>query len=36
MHRLSFIPGRLLQSIPVVFGVTLLVFFMAHLLPGSN
>ncbi len=35
MHRLSFIPGRLLQSIPVVFGVTLLVFFMAHLLPGD-
>ncbi len=35
MHRLSFIPGRLLQSVPVVFGVTLLVFFMAHLLPGD-
>lgn len=35
LHRLSFIPGRLLQAIPVVFGVTLLVFFMAHLLPGD-
>lgn len=35
LRRLSFIPGRLLQAIPVVFGVTLLVFFMAHLLPGD-
>lgn len=35
LYRLSFIPGRLLQAIPVVFGVTLLVFFMAHLLPGD-
>ena len=35
LHRLSFIPGRLLQAIPVVFGVTLLVFFMAQLLPGD-
>ena len=35
LHRLSFIPGRLLQAIPVVFGVTILVFFMAHLLPGD-
>src|SRR5665647_3473350 len=33
--RLNFIPARLLQAIPVVFGVTLLVFFMAHLLPGD-
>lgn len=35
LHRLRFIPARLLQSIPVVFGVTLIVFFMAHLLPGD-
>ncbi|WP_295702099.1 ABC transporter permease [Lapillicoccus sp.] len=35
LHRLSFVPGRLLQSVPVAFGVTLLVFFLAHLLPGN-
>ncbi|WP_298227633.1 ABC transporter permease [Gryllotalpicola sp.] len=35
LHRLRFIPGRLLQSIPVALGVTLIVFFMAHLLPGN-
>lgn len=35
VHRLRFIPGRLLQAVPVVFGVTLVVFFMAHLLPGD-
>lgn len=35
LQRLSFIPGRLLQAVPVVFGVTLVVFFMAHLLPGD-
>lgn len=35
LSRLSFIPGRLLQAVPVVFGVTILVFFMAHLLPGD-
>jgi peptide/nickel transport system permease protein len=34
-HRLRFIPARLIQSIPVAFGVTLIVFFMAHLLPGN-
>ena len=32
---MKFIPGRLLQAIPVIFGVTILVFFMAHLLPGD-
>lgn len=35
LHRLSFIPGRLLQAVPVVFGVTLLVFLLAHLMPGD-
>ncbi|PPF57365.1 ABC transporter permease [Clavibacter michiganensis] len=35
LHRLRFIPGRLLQAVPVAFGVTLIVFFMAHLLPGN-
>src|SRR5437588_12103573 len=35
LHRLRFIPGRVLQSIPVAFGVTLVVFFMARLLPGN-
>ena len=33
--RFRFIPARLLQSIPVLFGVTVLVFFMVHLLPGD-
>jgi peptide/nickel transport system permease protein len=33
--RLRFVPIRLLQSIPVVFGVTIVVFFMVHLLPGN-
>lgn len=35
LHRLRFIPGRLAQSIPVAFGVTLMVFLMARLLPGN-
>lgn len=35
LHRLRFLPGRLIQSIPVVIGVTLIVFFMARLLPGN-
>jgi peptide/nickel transport system permease protein len=35
LHRLRFIPGRLVQSIPVAFGVTLIVFLLAHLLPGN-
>src|SRR3954451_19886518 len=33
--RFRFVPIRLLQSIPVVFGVTVVVFFMVHLLPGN-
>jgi peptide/nickel transport system permease protein len=32
---MQFIPGRLIQTIPVVFGVTLVVFFLGHLLPGD-
>jgi peptide/nickel transport system permease protein len=35
LDRLKFIPVRLLQSIPVAFGVTIIVFFMVHLLPGN-
>jgi peptide/nickel transport system permease protein len=35
LHRLRFIPGRILQAIPVAFGVTILVFLMSHLLPGN-
>lgn len=35
LQRLRFVPARLLQAVPVVFGVTLLVFFMGHLLPGD-
>jgi peptide/nickel transport system permease protein len=35
LRRMQFIPGRLLQTIPVVFGVTLVVFFLGHLLPGD-
>jgi len=35
LDRFRFIPIRLLQSIPVVFGVTIVVFFMVHLLPGN-
>jgi len=35
LDRLRFIPARLVQSIPVVFGVTVVVFFMVHLLPGN-
>jgi peptide/nickel transport system permease protein len=35
LHRLRFIPGRILQAIPVAFGVTVLVFLMSHLLPGN-
>jgi peptide/nickel transport system permease protein len=33
--RLSYILRRLVQLIPVMFGVTLLVFFMVHLIPGD-
>jgi peptide/nickel transport system permease protein len=35
LDRFRFIPIRLLQSIPVVIGVTIVVFFMVHLLPGN-
>jgi peptide/nickel transport system permease protein len=35
LHRLRFIPGRLVQALPVAFGVTVIVFFMARLLPGN-
>ncbi|OCG76455.1 ABC transporter permease [Microbacterium sediminis] len=35
LERLRFIPSRLLHAIPVVFGVTILVFFMARMLPGD-
>ena len=35
MDRLSYVFRRLLQLIPVVFGVTLIVFFMIHMIPGD-
>jgi peptide/nickel transport system permease protein len=35
MDRLSYIVRRLLQMIPVIFGCTLVVFFMVHLIPGD-
>ncbi|WP_443348595.1 ABC transporter permease [Arthrobacter rhombi] len=35
LGRLKFVPLRLLQALPVVFGVTLVVFFMVHLIPGD-
>ncbi len=35
LDRFRFVPIRLLQSVPVVFGVTVVVFFMVHLLPGN-
>ncbi|MGN6332167.1 MAG: ABC transporter permease [Motilibacteraceae bacterium] len=35
LDRLKFIPARLLQAVPVAFGVTIIVFFMVHLLPGN-
>ncbi len=35
MDRFAYILRRLLQAIPVLFGVTLLVFFMIHLVPGD-
>ena len=35
MNRLSFVGRRLLQLVPVVLGVTLIVFFMIHLIPGD-
>src|SRR6476646_5839343 len=33
--RFRFVPLRVLQAIPVIFGVTVVVFFMVHLLPGN-
>ena len=35
LERLRFVPGRLVQAVPVIFGVTIVVFFMVHLLPGN-
>ena len=35
MDRFAYILRRLLQAIPVLFGVTLIVFFMIHLVPGD-
>lgn len=35
LQRLSFIPLRIAQAIPVVFGVTIVVFFLVRLLPGG-
>ena len=35
MNRLSFVGRRLLQLVPVVLGVTIIVFFMIHLIPGD-
>ena len=35
LDRFRFVPVRLLQAIPVLFGVTIVVFFMVHLLPGN-
>jgi peptide/nickel transport system permease protein len=35
LDRFRFVPLRLLQSIPVIFGVTVVVFVMVHLLPGN-
>ena len=35
MDRLSYVVRRLLQVIPVAFGVTLICFFMIHLIPGD-
>jgi len=35
MDLLSYTLRRLLQAVPVVIGVTVLVFFMIHLVPGD-
>lgn len=35
LNRLKFVPLRLLQAVPVAFGVTLVVFFLIHLIPGD-
>src|SRR5262252_4705576 len=35
MGRMSFVLRRLLQLVPVAIGVTIIVFFMIHLIPGD-
>ncbi|SIM46248.1 ABC transporter permease [Micromonospora cremea] len=35
LNRLGFIPWRLLQAIPIVFGLTIIVFSLSKLLPGD-
>lgn len=35
LHRLSFIPFRLLQAIPIVIGLSIIVFSLSKLLPGD-
>jgi peptide/nickel transport system permease protein len=35
MERMTFVTQRLLQLVPVVMGVTIIVFFMVHLIPGD-
>src|SRR5207244_12379844 len=35
MGRMTFVLRRLLQLVPVAIGVTILVFFMIHLIPGD-
>ncbi|MEV0842258.1 ABC transporter permease [Actinocatenispora sera] len=35
LHRLGFLPWRLLQAIPIVFGLTIIVFSLSKLLPGD-
>src|ERR1700759_1999695 len=35
MGRMAFVGRRLLQLVPVAFGVTFIVFFMVHLIPGN-
>ena len=35
MSRLAFVGRRLVQMLPVAVGVTVLVFFMIHLVPGD-
>lgn len=35
LHRLSFIPSRLLQAIPIIIGLSIIVFSLSKLLPGD-
>lgn len=35
MSRFDFVSGRLLQTVPVVFGVTVIAFFLLRLIPGD-